>query len=71
MLFNFYLGTSKCHRNYLKWHKEDAKNKAAIARYILKQYPSTQAQLEGCVMRAQYQMSVEKKSEFNIFFSSS
>ena len=71
MLFNFYLGTNICHRNYLKRHDEDAKHKAAIARYILNQYPSTPAQLEECVTRPKYRMSVEKKNEFNILFNSS
>ena len=71
MLFVFYLGTNKCHRNYLKCHNEDAKHKAAIAHYILSQYPSIPVQLEECVTRANYQMSVEKKNEFNIFFNSS
>ena len=52
MLFNFYLGTNICHRNYLKRHDEDAKHKAAIAHYILNQYPSTSAQLEECVTGA-------------------
>ena len=71
MLFNFYLGMNKYHRNYLKRHKEDAKHKAAIASYILNQYPSTPAQLEECLKRAKYRMSVEKKNEFNILFNSS
>ena len=70
MLFNFYFGTNICHRNYLKRHDEDAKHKAAIARYILNQYPSTPAQLEECVKRAKYQMPVEKKNGFNILFDS-
>ena len=46
MLFNFHLGTDKCHRNYLKRHDEETKNKAVIAPYILNQYTSTPAQLE-------------------------
>ena len=54
MLFNFYLGMNKCHRNYLKRHKEDAKHKAAIASYILNQYSSTPAQLEECLKRVKY-----------------
>ena len=54
MLFNFYLGINKCHTNYLKHYNEDVKHKAAIARYILNQYPSTRAQLEECVTRAKY-----------------
>ena len=71
MLFNFYLGTNKCHRSYLKHHDEDAKHKAAIARYLLNQYPSTPAQLEECITRAKYRMSVEMENEFNIIFNSS
>ena len=71
MLFNFYLGTSICHRNYLKRHDEDAKHKTAIARYILSQYPSTPAQLGECVTRANYQISMEKKNQLNILFNSS
>ena len=47
------------------------KYKAATAPYILNQYPSTPAQLEECVMRAKYWMSLEKKNKFNILFNSS
>ena len=46
-------------------------SRPAIARYILNQYPSTPAQLKECVARAKYQMSMEKKNEFNILFNSS
>ena len=68
-LFNFQLGTNICHRNYLNCHNEHAKHKAAIAFYILSQYSSTLTQLEECVMRAKYWMSVEKKNGFNILLN--
>ena len=71
MLFNSYLGKNKCHKNYPKCHNEDVKHKADVACYVLNKYPSTPVQLEECVTRAEYWMSVEKKNEFNIFFNSS
>ena len=69
MLFNFYLGTNICHRNYLKRHDKDAKHKAAITRYILNQYPSTPC--SSIRTRAKYWMSVERENEFKILFNSS
>ena len=61
IIHRFYLGANIFHKSYLKCHNEDVKYKAAIARYIFNQNPSTPAQLQKCVTKAKYHMSVEKK----------
>ena len=65
-----FIGTNKCHTNYLKRHDDD-KHKAAISRYILDQYPTASGQLQECVTGVKHRMSLEKKNHFNILFNSS